>query len=67
MQRVQREITDVEMIDALEEIIDIIVDCYEHPVRDKNTKFRAAQSGYDIQRCLLRRGLIRTGGIENHG
>ena len=66
MLRVQRDITDVEMIDALNEVIDIVVDCYQHPVREDFRKSsRSAQIGYDIQRCLLRHDLIRTGGIEN--
>ena len=66
MIRVQRDVTDVEMIDALNEVIDIIVDCYQHPVSDHYQKsYRAAQIGFDIQRSLLSRNLIRTGGVEN--
>lgn len=66
MLRVQRELTDVEMIDALNEIIDIIVDCYQHPVREHFQKSaRSAQIGYDIQRSLLSRNMIKTGGVEN--
>lgn len=66
MTRAQRDVTDVEMIDALNEVMDIIIDCYAYPVRDDFKKqSRAAQIGYDIQRCLLRHDLIRTGGIEN--
>ena len=66
MLRPQREVTDVEMIDALNEIIDIIIDCYHNPVRDDYKKLsRSAQIGYDVQKSLLRRDLIRTGGIEN--
>lgn len=66
MLRPQREVTDVEMIDALNEIIDIIIDCYHYPVREDYKKLsRSAQIGYDVQKSLLRRDLIRTGGIEN--
>ena len=66
MLRPQREVTDVEMIDALNEIIDIIIDCYNCPVReDFRKQSRSAQIGYDVQKCLLRYDLIRTGGIEN--
>lgn len=66
MLRPQREVTDVEMIDALNEIIDIIIDCYHYPVREDYRKSsRSAQIGYDVQKSLLRRDLIRTGGIEN--
>lgn len=62
----QRDVTDVEMIDALNEIMDIVIDCYNHPVREEYKKqSRSAQIGYDIQRCLLSHDLIRTGGIEN--
>lgn len=88
MQRVQRQVTDVEMIDALEEIIDLIIDCYEHPVRKEHEKdARSTQIGHDIvkvltkrdliwiwtkvgydtQRILRDRKIIRTGGIENAG
>lgn len=88
MQRVQRQVTDVEMIDALEEIIDLIIDCYEHPVRKEHEKdARSTQIGHDIvkvltkrdliwiwtkvgydtQRILRNRNMIKTGGIENAG
>ena len=66
MTRAQRDVTDVEMIDALNEIMDRVIDCYNHPIRENYKKSsRAAQIGYDIQRCLLRHDLIRAGGIEN--
>ena len=66
MTRAQRDVTDVEMIDALNEIMDIVIDCYNHPVREEYKKSsRSAQIGYDVQRCLLSHDLIRTGGIEN--
>lgn len=88
MQRVQRQVTDIEMIDALEEIIDLIIDCYEHPVRKEHEKdARSTQIGHDIvkvltkrdliwiwtkvgydtQRILRDRNMIKTGGIENAG
>lgn len=66
MLRTQREVTDVEMIDALDGVIDIIIDSYNHPIREEYKKLsRSAQIGYDIQRYLLDHGLIRVGGIEN--
>ena len=66
MLRVQRDLSDVEMIDALNGVIDIIIDCYQHPVRDDFKKSsRSAQIGYDIQRYLMEHDLIRVGGIEN--
>jgi hypothetical protein len=50
------------MIDALEDIIDLICDCYEHPVKPEFAKAsRAAQIGYQTQRILLDREMIRTG------
>lgn len=66
MLRVQRDLSDVEMIDALNGVIDIIIECYQHPVRDDFKKSsRSAQIGYDIQRYLMQHDLIRVGGIEN--
>lgn len=66
MLRTHREVTDVEMIDTLNEVIDIVVDCYQHPVREHFQKSaRSAQIGYDIQRCLIAHDLVRPGGIEN--
>ena len=84
MQRVQREVTDVEMIDALNDIIDLIIENYDAPVRPEFQKdSRAAQIGHDIvqklkereilsryanigyqaQRQLLEKKIIKTGGI----
>ena len=86
MLRVQKDLTDVEMIDALNDIIDIIIDCYNKPLRQEFVKYSRsaqighdifktlrqkkimeiyAQIGYDTQRYLLERDIIRTGGIEN--
>ena len=59
MQRVLREITDVEMIDALNEIIDLIIDCYDSPVRKEHEQdFRSTQIGHDIVKVLTKRDLI---------
>lgn len=59
MQRVLREVSDVEMIDALNEILDLIIDCYESPVRPEYEKAsRAAQIGHDIVRVMTKRDLI---------
>ena len=66
MLRAQRDVSDVEMIDALSDVIDIIIDSYNKPIREEYKKLsRSAQIGYDIQRCLLDHDLIRVGGIEN--
>ena len=88
MQRVIREVTDVEMIDALNEIIDLCIDNYDSPVRAEHEKdCRATQIGHDIvniltkrdliwywtkvgydtQKILLDKRILKTGGIENHG
>lgn len=86
MQRTARELTDVEMIDALNDIIDLICDSYNHPLREEfENETRATQIGKDIetkllqrrilerysnigyqtQRNLLDKGIIKTGGIKN--
>lgn len=86
MQRTARELTDVEMIDALNDIIDIICECYNQPLREEfENETRATQIGKDIeskllqrrilerysnigyqtQRNLLDKGIIKTGGIKN--
>ena len=89
MQRVQRKVTDAEMIDALNEIMDLIIDCYEEPVRQEfANESRATQIGHDIvnvltkkelmwlwtkvgydsERILLDKKILKTGGIEGaHG
>ena len=60
MQRVQREVTDVEMIDALNEIIDLIVDCYDQPLRPEFDKSsRSAQIGHDVVKTLREKGLMQ--------
>lgn len=59
MQRVIRDITDVEMIDALNEIIDLIIDCYDSPVRKEyENDCRSTQIGHDIVKVLTKRDLI---------
>lgn len=89
MQRVMRGVTDIEMIDALNEIIDLVIECYEGPVRQEHeNNARATQIGqdivhvltkkdliwlwtkigYDSQRILLDKKILKTGGIEgSHG
>ena len=59
MQRVMREVTDIEMIDALNEIMDLIIDCYESPVRQEyENETRAAQIGHDIINVLTKKELM---------
>lgn len=65
MQKTERELTDVEMIDTFDEIIDLIIEAYKHPVRDDyHTRSRAAQIGYDIQRILLDKRILSVGSKE---
>lgn len=62
MQRTERELTDVEIIDAFEKILEIIITNSEHPVREDFQKFsRAAQDGYDIKRYLMDEKILMTG------
>ncbi len=60
MQRTERELTDVEMIETLDEIINLITESYKYPV---NPDFlsRAGQIGYQIQRILIDRKILRVG------
>lgn len=62
MQKTERELTDVEMIDALLEIIDLIIATYDNPIRDefKRTS-RCSQAGYDIIMLLISKDMIRMG------
>lgn len=57
MQRSGRELTVGEMIDALNGIIDIIIDCYNKPLADRY-ETRSTRIGKDITRSLLRKGIL---------
>lgn len=62
MRRTHRELTDVEIIDAFERILEIIIENSEHPVRDDfHKESRAAQDGYDIKRYLMDEKILTTG------
>ena len=62
MQRTERELTDVEMIDALEEILDLIIEAYDKPLRkDFERQSRSAQFGYDILRMLIDKKILSVG------
>ena len=59
MQRVQREVTDVELRGALDEIIDLVIECYEHPVKEEYQKgSRASQIGKEIVDKLLEKKIL---------
>lgn len=62
MRRTDRELTDVEIIDAFENIINIIIDNSEGEVLPQFKKeSRAAQIGFLIQRLLLEAEIIEPG------
>lgn len=65
MRRTERELTDVEIIDAFDKIVDIIINNYEQEVPESFRKeSRAAWIGYKIQRMLLDEKIIETGKKE---
>lgn len=65
MRKTERELTDVEMIDALLHIVDIIIDDYDREVAPQFRKdSRAAQIGYEIQRFMIEAGIIEPGKSE---
>ena len=65
MYQVEREITDVEIIDVFYEIIDLLLRGYNEPIREGfNKKSRAEQVGYDLTMCLIRKDIIHVGQKE---
>ena len=65
MYQVEREITDVEIIDVFYEIIDLLLRGYNEPIREGfNKKSRAEQVGYDLTMCLIRKDIIHVGEQE---
>ncbi len=61
MQRL-RNLSDAEKIKAFDHVLDLIIDCYELPVRPDFQKYsRAAQLAYDIQVYLLREKILTPG------
>ena len=57
MQRTARKVSDSEMIDALNAIIEIIIDCYNKPLADIY-ETRATRIGKNIQSSLLNRRIL---------
>lgn len=57
MQRTTRQVSDSEMIDALNAIIDIIIDCYNKPLSDR-FETRSTKIGKNIQSSLLNRRIM---------
>lgn len=65
MYQVEREITDVEIIDVFYEIIDLLLRGYNEPIREGfKKKSRAEQVGYDLTMCLIRKDIIHVGEQE---
>lgn len=65
MQRTENQLTDVEMIDTLLEIVDMTLSAYDNPVREGFQKgSRCSQIGYDLVRLLLDKKIIKTGRTE---
>lgn len=65
MQRTERQLTDVEMIDAFLEILSIIIKGYKDPIRPEFYKeSRAGQVGYDIVEHLVREDILRPGKLD---
>ncbi len=62
MQRTGRELTDIEMIDLFFDIVQIMMDAYNKPLRAEFEKqSRAAQAGYDIMILLHEKKIIVPG------
>ena len=60
MQRTERNPTESEKIEAFDEIVDIVIEGSNGPVR-QGCKSRAGMIGYDIQMCLLNRKILKPG------
>lgn len=62
MFRSEKELTDVEMIDALMDIIEIVLAGNNKPIRDDFKRYsRMAQIGYDVTVYLFHEGIINPG------
>lgn len=65
MRRTERELTDVEMIDALQDIISIIITGNHQPIREGfERSSRCAQIGYDIEKRLIDLNILEFGPPE---
>lgn len=76
MQKTDRELSDVEIIDTYMEILDLVESTYEDPIReDFKKQSRSAQLGYDLLRLLIDKRVIAPGkkdpqqkiDIDGHG
>ena len=59
MQRTKRKLGIQEIIEAFNEIIEIICDCYNKPLRESfKHETRSTQIGKDIEAALLKRKIM---------
>lgn len=66
MYKIDRERTDIEMIDSLEDIIEIVLRGYNEPIRaDFSKKSRSEQIGFDITNYLRAHDMIQIGKSES--
>ena len=66
MYKTERERTDIEMIDRLEDIIEIVLRGYNEPIRaDFNKKSRSEQIGFDVTNYLRSHNMIQIGKAES--
>lgn len=62
MQRTDKEVSDIEIIDTYMEILDLVESTYEDPIReDFKKKSRCEQLGYDLLYLLINKGVIAPG------
>lgn len=60
MQRTRRGLQIPEIVEVFNEIIEIIIECYNHPLRERFKKeTRSTQIGKDIETALLKRGIMQ--------
>lgn len=60
MQRTRRGLQIPEIVEVFNEIIEIIIECYNHPLRERfKNETRSTQIGKDIETALLKRGIMQ--------
>lgn len=57
MQRTRRGLEIQEIVEAFNAIINIIIECYNHPLRERY-ETRSTQIGHDITKALLERKIL---------
>ena len=65
MYQIDREIQDIDVIDAFYGVIEIVLKGYNEPIRDGfNKKSRSEQIGYDVTNYLMENQFIHIGQNE---